>query len=336
MKNSKSGRGLHTLQGWAKLYGLEKAAGDLFSSQSGDGAHAVLTPYPARDSALADIESGCGQLLSSEVLHEPFVDVHGATSNRNAYILGQRNTCLQAYRQAGENLRMDFKHRIKAARKFAGLKQGELADRVGIKQASISDMETGKTSSSSYTASIAAACGVDPLWLETGQGDMRTQESVNPTDTGGNVVPLQVHEATVVPFGDIQKVPLISWVAAGAWSEAIDLYEVGDAEVWMPCPDPIGPRGFALRVEGDSMTSPYPGSESYPHGTFIYVDPDVAHKSGDPVIAKLPSSNSATFKIFIEDAGQCYLKPLNPQHPMIPITEETHIVAVLVGSYKRR
>ncbi|MFP5338448.1 MAG: LexA family protein, partial [Gammaproteobacteria bacterium] len=104
----------------------------------------------------------------------------------------------------------------------------------------------------------------------------------------------------------------------------------------MPCPDPIGPRGFALRVEGDSMTSPYPGSETYPHGTIIYVDPDLAHKSGDPVIAKLPSSNSATFKIFIEDAGQLYLKPLNPQHPMIPITEETHIVAVLVGAYRRR
>lgn len=331
-----SGRSLHPLEGWAKLYRLEDPPGDLFSGQGGDCAHTVLTSDPTGDSALPDIESGCGQLLCSEVLNEPFVDVHGATSNRNAYILGQRNACLQAYRQAGENLQMEFKHRIKAARKYAGLKQGELADKVGIKQASISDMETGKTGSSSYTASIAAACGVDPLWLETGQGDMRPKESINPTDNGGNIGPLQVHEATVVPLGDIQRVPLISWVAAGAWSEAIDLYEVGDAEVWMPCPDPIGPRGFALRVEGDSMTSPYPGYESYPHGTFIYVDPDVAHKSGDPVVAKLPSSNSATFKIFIEDAGQFYLKPLNPQHPMIPITEETHIVGVLVGSYRKR
>lgn len=331
-----SGRSLHPLECWAKLYRLEDPPGDLFSGQGGDCAHTVLTTDPAGDSALPDIESGCGQLLSSEVLNEPFVDVHGATSNRNAYILGQRNTCLQAYRQAGENLQMEFKHRVKAARKYAGLKQGELADKVGIKQASISDMETGKTGSSSYTASIAAACGVDPLWLETGQGDMRSQESTNPTDTGGNVEPLQVHEGTVIPLGAIQKVPLISWVAAGTWSEAIDLYEVGDAEVWMPCPDPIGPRGFALRVEGDSMTSPYPGYESYPHGTFIYVDPDVAHKSGDPVVAKLPASNAATFKIFIEDAGQFYLKPLNPQHPMIPITEETHIVGVLVGSYRKR
>jgi len=336
MKNSNSGRSLDAPEGWAKLYGLESPACDLLSSKGGDGAHAVLTTDPSGDSALLDIQRSGGQLLSSEVLNEPFVDVHGTTSDRNAYILEQRNACLQAYRPACDNRRMDFKQRVRAARKFAGLKQSELADKVGIKQATISEMETGKTVSSSYTASIAHACGVDPLWLETGQGDMRPQESTNPTDTGGNVEPLQVHEGSVIPLGAIHKVPLISWVAAGTWSEAIDLYEVGDAEVWMPCPDPIGPRGFALRVEGDSMTSPYPGYESYPHGTFIYVDPDVAHKSGDPVVAKLPASNAATFKIFIEDAGQFYLKPLNPQHPMIPITEETHIVGVLVGSYRKR
>lgn len=331
-----SGGVADALEGWAKLYGLEVAPSDLFSGQSGDGAHAVLTADPTGNSALPDIESGRGQLLGSEVLNEPFVNVHVATSNRNTFILEERNACLQAYRHACENKHMEFKHRLKAARKYAGLKQGELAEKVGIRQASISDMETGKSGSSTYTASIASVCGVDPLWLETGQGDMRSKESSTPTDNGGNVEPLRVQDASVVALSDFHRVPVISWVAAGAWSEAIDLYEVGDAEVWMLCPDPIGPRGFALRVEGDSMTSPYPGAESYPHGTFIYVDPDVAHKSGDPVIAKLPSSNSATFKIFFEDAGQQYLKPLNPQHPMIPITEETHIVAVLVGSYRKR
>lgn len=331
-----SGSGLDALEGWAKLYGLESPVGDLFSSESSDGGHTVFTTNPAGDGPLLDVQSSSGLVLGSEVLHEPFEDVHRTTSNRNAFILEERNACLQAYRHTCENERMEFKHRVKAARKFAGLKQGELAAKAGIKQASVSDMETGKSGSSSYTARIADACGVDPLWLETGQGDMRPKESSAATDTGANVVPLQVHEASIVALNEFHRVPLISWVAAGAWSEAIDLYEVGDAEVWMPCPDPIGPRGFALRVEGDSMTSPYPGSESYPHGTFIYVDPDVAHKSGDPVIAKLPSSNSATFKIFIEDAGKFYLKPLNPQMPIIPITEETHIVAVLVGAYKRR
>lgn len=67
---------------------------------------------------------------------------------------------------------MDYRNRIKRARKHAGLKQQQLAKLTGITQASISELETGKSQASSFSASIAKACGVDPLWLETGRGEM--------------------------------------------------------------------------------------------------------------------------------------------------------------------
>lgn len=67
---------------------------------------------------------------------------------------------------------MDYKDRIKRARKHAGLKQQQLAKLTGITQASISDLETGKSQASSYSASIAKACGVDAVWLESGKGQM--------------------------------------------------------------------------------------------------------------------------------------------------------------------
>lgn len=67
---------------------------------------------------------------------------------------------------------MEYKDRIKRARKYAGLVQQQLASLTGITQASISELETGKSQASSYSASIAKACGVDPLWLETGRGEM--------------------------------------------------------------------------------------------------------------------------------------------------------------------
>ena len=67
---------------------------------------------------------------------------------------------------------MEYKDRIKAARKHAQLTQVELAKLVGIDQTSISDLERGKSQSSSYNARIAAACGINPLWLEDGSGDM--------------------------------------------------------------------------------------------------------------------------------------------------------------------
>jgi len=332
-----SGSGVDALESWAKIYGTEGAASDLFSLERGDGVHSTLPSDPAGDGGLINTQGLAGLDLRPEVLDELFVDIHVEPFYDSRHILDYGENPLQAYGKNPDHLGMNsIGQRVKAARKYAGLTQVQLADKAKMDQTTISKLEKGHNAKSAFCVRIAVACGVSPVWLETGQGDMLPKESSSLTDTGENVEPLRVQDSSVVALSDFHRVPVISWVAAGAWSEAIDLYEVGDAEVWMLCPDPIGPRGFALRVEGDSMTSPYPGAESYPHGTFIYVDPDVAHKSGDPVIAKLPSSNSATFKIFFEDAGQQYLKPLNPQHPMIPITEETHIVAVLVGSYRKR
>lgn len=128
------------------------------------------------------------------------------------------------------------------------------------------------------------------------------------------------------------KVPLISWVQAGAWCEAISNAEVYDADSWLSCPVPISDQGYALRVHGDSMTNPGPG-RSYPAGCIIFVDPEAETKTGDRVIARVPRTNEATFKILVEDAGRQFLRPINPQYPIIDITEETHICGKVVGSF---
>ncbi|WP_168232320.1 LexA family protein [Pseudomonas veronii] len=126
------------------------------------------------------------------------------------------------------------------------------------------------------------------------------------------------------------KVPLISWVQAGAWCESN--FEQHDGESWLSCPVPISESGYALKVLGDSMTNPGPG-RSYPTGCIIFVDPEAETKTGDRVIARVPRTNEATFKILVEDAGRQFLRPINPQYPIIDITEETHICGKVVGSF---
>ncbi len=126
------------------------------------------------------------------------------------------------------------------------------------------------------------------------------------------------------------KVPLISWVQAGAWCESN--FEQHDGETWLSCPVPISESGYALKVLGDSMTNPGPG-RSYPTGCIIFVDPEAESKTGDRVIARVPRTNEATFKVLVEDAGRQFLKPINPQYPIIDITEETHICGKVVGSF---
>jgi SOS-response transcriptional repressor LexA len=127
------------------------------------------------------------------------------------------------------------------------------------------------------------------------------------------------------------KVPLVSWVQAGAWCEAPN-FEPYDIDTWLSCPVPISKSGFALKVRGDSMTNPGPG-RSYPAGCIIFIDPEVEANPGDRVIARVPRTNEVTFKVLVEDAGRQYLRPINPQYPIIDITEETHICGRVVGAF---
>lgn len=60
--------------------------------------------------------------------------------------------------------------RLKTARKEAGLSQQELSKAAGIKQPVISDLERGKQQGSSHLTKLAAALGVNAVWLDSGKG----------------------------------------------------------------------------------------------------------------------------------------------------------------------
>jgi SOS-response transcriptional repressor LexA len=139
--------------------------------------------------------------------------------------------------------------------------------------------------------------------------------------------------APIRPISKQAMVPVISWVTAGSWCEAVDNFSVGDAEMWLPCPIPCSARTYALRVVGDSMTSPYPNEKSYPEGVIIFVDPDKNYENGSRVIAKVPETNEVTFKKLVMDSGRMYLKPLNPAYPTMDITRELHVCGVVIASF---
>lgn len=163
-------------------------------------------------------------------------------------------------------------------------------------------------------------------WLEYGVLPKRQSGVISQpldVDDGSNI--RQINHR----FG---KVPLISWVQAGAWCEAISNFEAYDPDSWISCPVAISNNGYALKVLGDSMTNPSLG-RTYPAGCIIFVDPEAETKTGDRVIARLPRTNEATFKVLVEDAGRQFLKPINPQYPIIDITEETHICGKVVGAF---
>ncbi|KPX25524.1 S24 family peptidase [Pseudomonas amygdali pv. eriobotryae] len=123
------------------------------------------------------------------------------------------------------------------------------------------------------------------------------------------------------------RYPVVSWVAAGDWSEAIEPggseeYELTDYKAKGPA--------FWLKVKGDSMTAPT--APSVPEGSLILVDTRADVRPGKLIIAKLADSNEATFKKLVEDGGIRYLKPLNPAYPTVQCSDDCKIIGVVVRS----
>lgn len=129
------------------------------------------------------------------------------------------------------------------------------------------------------------------------------------------------------------RVPLISWVQAGSFTESIDIYEPGFAERWIPKPPKAcGPKTIALRIEGISM------EPDYRPGDIIYVDPGADPTNGKDVVIRLDDSNEATFKRLVIEARRSYLKPVNPAWPeqIIEFPEGARIVGVVIGTWTDR
>ncbi|EJN40333.1 SOS response transcriptional repressor, RecA-mediated autopeptidase [Pseudomonas sp. GM84] len=227
------------------------------------------------------------------------------TCHLNAY-----NVCfnLAAMNKAPEML----KDRILERRTALGLSQQQLADKAGVSQVTIQHLESGRNATSKKLLEIARALGVTAEWLASGNGQPRAESNVVGTD--------------VQP--ESFRYPVISWVAAGAWAEAVEPFPPGFSDRYEMSDYNSKGTAFWLEVKGDSMTSPV--GTSITEGMLILVDTEAEAYPGKLVIAKLADSNEATFKKLVEDGGRRFLKPLNPAYPMEMCMEGCRIVGVVV------
>jgi SOS-response transcriptional repressor LexA len=216
---------------------------------------------------------------------------------------------------------MSLSERIKEA--MGEMSPAELARKAEVTPASVTFWLDGTTKSlkAEKAALIEGATGYRASWIVTGKGPKKARpESSN-----------------VAPAESRRRVPLISWVQAGAWSDVQDNFHPGEADEWAEAFDSLpGNSAFALRVVGDSMTSPAQGRQSFPEGTIIIVDPGRAAGPGDYVIAKDVQTQQATFKQLTSDGGRYFLRPLNPAYPTVEIDDPSVRVIGRVIEYQTR
>ncbi len=208
--------------------------------------------------------------------------------------------------------------RLARLRKAKKISQAALATAAGLSgQGSIGNIERDVRGYGASIMAIANALGTTPEYLQTGKGSSERRSNVEdgPPVKG--------------------KVPLISWVQAGEWCEALTPVDAADTERWMDCPVKHSPSTFVLRVRGDSMTAPLGSSRTYPEGCFIFVDPELRNPvNGERVIACLIGSDGSdvTFKVFKDEDGRRWLQPLNPSHE--PIREKFKIIGTVIGKWE--
>ena len=50
-------------------------------------------------------------------------------------------------------------------------------------------------------------------------------------------------------------------------------------------------------------------------------------------MALLPRAKEETFKQYVIDGGVQYLKPLNPQYPIVQVDKGTHVFGLVIGRF---
>ena len=196
---------------------------------------------------------------------------------------------------------------LKKIRKAKKMTQKELAQKSGVKQSVISDLETGNAKSTGSILELANALGVTAEELKKGVFDEVSLTNVAP----------------VVP----RMAPVLSWVQAGTMTnvQAVDMSQV---EEWLPIPDGDCEKCFYLKVQG---LSNYP---EFHEGDYILVDPTLPFSdmnSGDIIVVR--KFDDATFKrLVIEPDGTKYLQAINPEFKpnIIPLDENCEFVGEVV------
>lgn len=206
---------------------------------------------------------------------------------------------------------MTIGNRIRHRMKELGLRPRDLIAYTGASKGTVSQwINDIAAPSARYIVKLCEALQCSESWLLHNNGDV------------GNVSRAKYAQGMV---------PVISKITAGNWKNQDDGFQPGDAEEFLPCPRKHSRHTYALKVEGDSMTSPH--GRSFPDGCFIYCDPERVSGvvSGDLVVAKLAGEDEVTFKRYVKDAGKQYLRPLNSSYPTIQ--DEFRILAKVIGAW---
>lgn len=99
-----------------------------------------------------------------------------ATLYKNACSVVNKHSGLKSDKRTCRLFVMDFADRLRQRRKLLKLTQVQLAEKAGMTQQLIQQLETRKVLTTGRIIALAGALECNPKWLETGEGPMQGDE----------------------------------------------------------------------------------------------------------------------------------------------------------------
>lgn len=210
----------------------------------------------------------------------------------------------------------EWPERLKMRLKELSMTQETLASELEVTRGAIAHYLSGRrVPPIRQFQKLAEILKTDPVWLQYG---------VEPNSEGA-----KKYFPEIDPMNPITPIPIFSWKQIAEIPDLEDIDKIKKVE-YVPhfFTDELGQ--YALRIKGDSMTSASGHMVSFREGEIIIVDIAKKPRHNDHVVVVLPGSNEATLRQYIDEGGIRYLKPLNPQYPLMEMDDKTRFCGIVV------
>ena len=203
---------------------------------------------------------------------------------------------------------MSLGARIRECRLAMNISQAELANRIGVKQQSIDQVEAGKVKAPRYLIDLADALEVSLDWLRKGQGAKKAQKPSGVTYVKSGTVdspapgahyPVMEHDGSSYAFIPTYDVRAAAGPGAFNADPPMPLNYQVFRQDWIRSMTDAAPDQLAvMRVAGDSMW------ETLHDGDHILVDLTVTHCGRDGLyVIRYQDSDELMVKRLIRDPG---------------------------------
>jgi len=206
---------------------------------------------------------------------------------------------------------------INEIRKQTKLTMRQVQEKTGVLASNQSKIETGDNAAPGFDTVGRLArfynLSLDKLY------DATLSDDVGPLTASGTRGTLQL------PVLDNQK--------AAKWP--MDKSCLKQVAEFIPSPIHCSEDAFALKVEGDAMTSPHAYQASFAQGDIIIIDPEREANDKDFVILTEGETEAAFFRQLVADGSKQYLRPLNTQFPVSEKKDEDQVLGVVIGKIQK-